>query len=88
LAGDASDEEQDQEAIRAEVLRRLEIAIQQLPEAEIEIIRLSYIHLLKTKVIALKLGLSESTIEKRKARALVMLRALMGKSFFNVLAAI
>jgi len=78
---------EEQELLRTEVLRQLELALLRLPALEQKIIKLAYVDKMRTRDIALALQMSESSIKKHKAHGLVLLRAIFGKSM-NILLAL
>lgn len=75
----------EQELLRTEVIRQLELALLQLPLLEQKIIKLAYMDKMRTRDIALTLQMSESSIKKHKAHGLALLRAMFGKSLSMLL---
>lgn len=71
--------------IEVETQALLYHAIQALPSKERRIFELSFLEGLKNNEIAEKLGLSDSTVKKNKARALDMLRRKLGPVIFFLL---
>ncbi|CAL1519152.1 RNA polymerase sigma-70 factor [Chitinophaga sp. MM2321] len=75
----------DLELIRTEVFRQMELAIEDLPETFRRVIKMAYMDRMQSKAIAENLGVSLSTVEKHKAKGLVMLRTILGKGTFGLL---
>lgn len=73
------------ELIRAEVLRELSIAIEQLPKQCKKVIRLIYEEGKNTNEIAEEIGAAPSTVRNHKARGLTLLRKILSKSAFSLL---
>ncbi|MDD2292653.1 MAG: sigma-70 family RNA polymerase sigma factor [Bacteroidales bacterium] len=64
--------------IEQETLRKLFVAIDKLPEKYRQIFEMSFEQGLKTAQIAQQLGISESTIKKRKSKMIKTLRNELG----------
>lgn len=69
-----SDGEQSGLMVESEILDRLYLAIESLPEIYREIFVMSYEQGMKISEISDKLGIAEITVKKRKARLLELLR--------------
>ncbi len=72
------------EMFHVEVIRQLQQAIEQLPPQSGKVIRMSYVENLKSKEIAAILGISVSSVDNHRARGLVLLRKILGKSAFLI----
>lgn len=66
--------------IEQETMRRLFVAIDSLPEISRQVFDLSFEEGLKNREIALRLGISESAVKKRKAKMLAWLRKSVAES--------
>lgn len=72
------------EIIRAEVLRDIYIAIQNLPEQCSKIVSMSYIEGFKNEEIAEKMGLSVQTVKNQKTKGVSILRGKLSSEHFMV----
>lgn len=67
----------DREQIRAEVLRKIEEEIKDLPEKYRVVFELTYYEGLNTQQIAERLGISVTNVTSRRSRALKMLKTTL-----------
>lgn len=65
--------------IEQETMRRLFVAVDALPEISRQVFDLSFEEGLKNREIALRLGISESAVKKRKAKMIDILRKFQKK---------
>lgn len=66
------------QALRAELHRRVQAALEQLSQADREIIFMRHLEQLSVKEVAAILAMPEGTVKSRHFRALEQLRKLLG----------
>lgn len=71
--------------LEQETLETLRQVIARLPERMQSILRMNYVEGLKNAEIAERLGVSEITVKKEKARMLSMLRDMLGPELYLIL---